>query len=228
MPPRLTPLPPLSLPSPPLLLRQVQDEGGDVPGGRARRPRHRRPPARGREAPRGAATALHPGVLPRRALSLLALASSLLAFSLHTHSFLLAYLLRSLFLTSSLPHDSLRSRLSLTSPSRLSLSVVVQVVGSAETGALVFHPQETVAAVRLVNTEETKVSEYLCQPSPSLAAKRGMHRFVSLQPTHRWGLVNASRLTRYPPPSPLHQSPRRKYSWRTCRTATCSTNSSTA
>jgi len=38
------------------------------------------------------------------------------------------------------------------------------VVGSAETGALVFHPQETVAAVRLVNTEETKVSEYLAWP----------------------------------------------------------------
>jgi hypothetical protein len=71
MPPRLTPLPPLSLPSPPLLLLrcQVQDEGGDVPGGRARRPRHRRPPARGREAARGAATALHPGARSPAALS---------------------------------------------------------------------------------------------------------------------------------------------------------------
>ena len=48
----------------------------------------------------------------------------------------------------------------LTSLPHVSLSVL-QVVGSAETGALVFHPHETVAAVRLVNTEETKVSEYL-------------------------------------------------------------------
>ena len=110
-----TPPHPLSLPSPRLLLRQVQDEGRDLPGGRARRPRDRRPPARGREAPRGAATALHPGALPRRALSLPS-RGFLTSYAL----ILVGYLLCSHFLTSSLPHVSLPSRLSLTSLSLFS------------------------------------------------------------------------------------------------------------